>query len=206
MIVVEERWAPVRGFEGAYEVSDLGRVRSLSRMVTERRRGGHVGKFFREGRILRPGLSGNGYLSVAIGGKSYLVQHLVAAAFLGPKPPGCWVLHGDGVRTHNIVTNLRYGTPTENCADTALHGMQVIGSDFPTAKLHEWTASVVRALRGYWTQAELAMLFEVSASAIQAVHDGRTWRHSPTITLADALEWFWSYGPGAGDPISIGPA
>lgn len=78
-----EKWVPVPGYVGAYEVSDLGRVRSLPRVGPRR-------SF--EGRVLRPGRSTqSGHMSVvlSVGGakKSHNVHAIVMLAFVG-EPPG----------------------------------------------------------------------------------------------------------------------
>ena len=201
-----EIWKPVRGHEGKYEVSDQGRVRSLDRTIWRK-----VGKgtepdssipVYHAGRILRPGRSSNGYLTVYLGGRSVPVQWLVAEAFIGPRPAGLLVLHGDGNRQNNRPQNLRYGTSLDNAADKAVHGRETRGSQYRSAKLHEWTAGVIRSLKGLWSQSELAMLFGVSPAAVQAVHDGRTWRHAPDVDRKDALEWFWAFGPAGAEAIT----
>jgi hypothetical protein len=103
-----ERWKPVVGFEQWYEVSDMGRVRSS-------RRGGL--------RILRPGLSTGGHLSVALGrGNTRMVHALVLAAFVGPRPPGADSRHLDGNYINNRLDNLSWGTRSENIRDAIRHG------------------------------------------------------------------------------------
>ena len=106
---MEEIWKAVPGYEGLYEVSDLGRVRSFARGVN--------------GRLLKPGKASNGYFTVCLGrGKSRTLHSLVAEAFIGPKPSGQEVLHKDGTRTNNCVHNLRYGTRAENIRDAVVQG------------------------------------------------------------------------------------
>lgn len=196
-----EQWMPVVGFEGLYEVSDHGRVRSLDRMVpiTASRMSPSGGVRRAKGRILRPGVSSNGYLTVVIGGHSMPVQHLVAAAFIGPRPDGYLVLHGDGVRSNNAAVNLRYGTRIDNAEDMVSHGTRIIGSQHATAKFCDFTAGVVRALKGHWSQSDLATLFSASPAAIQAIHDGRTWRHADRVSKETATDWVFSFGPAAID-------
>ena len=156
-----EVWLDVVGYEGAYLVSDRGRVYSE---LTKR--------------VLRPGLAANGYLTVALKRRTYLVQHLVMRAFVGPRPCGHYVLHTDGDRRNNALSNLRYGTPTENAADAARHGTRVRGENYRSAKLNDAAAREIRALKGVVSQSQLAKRYGVSPSAIQAVHDGRTWTHA----------------------------
>lgn len=106
---MKEIWKPVPGYEGLYEVSDQGRVRSFARSVS--------------GRLLKPGKASNGYFTVCLGrGKSRTLHSLVAEAFIGPKPIGQEVLHEDGTRTNNCVSNLRYGTRADNIRDAVKQG------------------------------------------------------------------------------------
>ena len=85
--VTPERWLPVVGWEGLYEVSDLGRVRSLPRNTTR-------------GRVLRANPAANGYRQATVfrqgHPKSVYVHHLVAEAFIGPRPEGLEIRHLDG--------------------------------------------------------------------------------------------------------------
>lgn len=113
-----EEWRPVVGFEGLYEVSSEGRVRSLDRNV----RGRH-GMRRISGVLLRPGIASNDYPTVAIGrGNTRTVHSLVAAAFIGPCPIGQEVRHRDGNRRNPRADNLRYGTRGQNIADAILSG------------------------------------------------------------------------------------
>lgn len=104
----QETWKSVEGYEGLYEVSDLGRVRSLDRVTDATRRNAMVIK----GKVLKPGLAANGYYTVALckdgKPKSHTIHSMVAAAFLGPRPDGMVVDHIDGTRVNNSPTNLRY--------------------------------------------------------------------------------------------------
>ncbi|WP_430459238.1 NUMOD4 motif-containing HNH endonuclease [Rhodococcus qingshengii] len=115
LLYANEEWRAVVGREGEYEVSSLGRVRSLDRIVSN--------GSYRRGRVLRPRVLPSGYLRVALGAKddSY-IHRIVAAAFIGPAPDGFDVRHLDGSRAHNVPGNLCYGTRLENMADQRRHG------------------------------------------------------------------------------------
>jgi hypothetical protein len=108
-----ESWRPIPGYEGSYEASDLGRIRSLPRRTT---RGG----------ILRGSTHQFGYRVVHLshfGVKQREGVHvLVARTFLGPRPEGQEVRHRDGNPSNNQVSNLRYGTRSENASDAVEHG------------------------------------------------------------------------------------
>jgi len=205
---MREVWKPVVGHEGAYEVSNLGQVRSLDRVIY--RRFGRTGPYADNlvpktlpGVLLKPQIDRAGYLRVSVGGRPERIQWLVAAAFIGPRPDGAMVLHGNDVKTDNRLTNLRYGDGFDNARDAVANGRTPLGSRHYASRLCEWTATVIRALKGVWSQKDLAMLFGVTASAIQGVHDGRTWAHVAPISRETALDWFYSFGPaGTHTPVN----
>jgi hypothetical protein len=122
-----EEWRAVPGFEGIYEVSDLGRVRSLKRYVPFRT-GPHAGslKLIHE-RILVGSPDRYGYPTVDArhpDGKRHMmrVHQFVLRAFVGEPSPGQECLHGNGNPRDNRLSNLRWGTRSENIYDAVRHG------------------------------------------------------------------------------------
>lgn len=118
----EETWRWVPGYEGAYEVSDHGRVRSWRKWT----RGPaprylkpqpHVKYGHRKVMLWSQGAYDNWY-----------VHRLVLAAFVGPMPEGQITRHLDGDPSNNHLNNLAYGTPAENVADAIRHGTVAKGS------------------------------------------------------------------------------
>lgn len=114
-------WRPVVGYEGAYEVSDAGQVRSIARRDT---RGA-----YRPGRLLAQSTKERGHLAVSLwwGNRRRLigVHRLVLEAFTGPCPDGMEACHYDGDAKNNHLSNLRWDTRVANAADTrrlAAHG------------------------------------------------------------------------------------
>lgn len=109
-----EEWRPVVGYEGVYEVSDLGRVRSVDRWNVDSR----GRKFKRSGRIIAGGKSGAGYPYVVLWRNSReklaYVHRLVAEAFLPPIQGKLEVNHINGVKTDNRAENLEWCTSSEN--------------------------------------------------------------------------------------------
>lgn len=170
-----ERWLPVVGYEGAYEASDHGRVRSVDRI------GGRGRKY--KGRVLRPGLDSSGsHLVVALcrdgRPKTYMVHVLVMLAFVGPPPVGLEICHNDGDGTHNALTNLRYDTRSANMLDRVKHGVMVQGSRCYNAQLTESDIPEIRKrLANGESPASIASDFPVTRAAIYGIRDGRTWKH-----------------------------
>jgi len=162
---MQEIWKPVVGYEKSYEVSDLGRVRSLSRFIRGVSKAGNECKRLKSGRELKPGASSNGYLTVTLNGRSWCIQYLVLSAFVGPRPEKEVCRHLDGVRTNNYLNNLKWVTPKENRADADTHVTSVRGEAYPNAKLTNLTARVIRRLHRRISQNELAKLFKVSHQA-----------------------------------------
>lgn len=113
-----EVWRDIPGYEGAYQVSSLGRVRSVERRVL--RSDGIV--YTIHEKILRPNVNKRGYYSLVLRKNkrdvTREVHGLVALAFLGERTPGDEeVRHIDGDRLNNSAENLRYGTRSQNQLD-----------------------------------------------------------------------------------------
>lgn len=120
----QERWLPVVGYEGYYEVSDQGRVRSVDREVVTRAGWRYTVK----GRVLTQinGSSNIPYkvvnLSKANKARQHSVHVLVLKAFVGPPPPGTESCHSNGSYWDNRLTNLRWDSRSENQKDCVRHG------------------------------------------------------------------------------------
>ena len=119
---MDEQWLPVRGYEGKYEVSDHGRVRTVP--ILHKTRGG--GEAILPSRILtqhkRGGKPGDYYRGVSLTQRSHYVHRLVLEAFVGPCPPGQQCRHLNGIPTDNRLENLAWGTPSEDNFDRIRHG------------------------------------------------------------------------------------
>lgn len=109
----KEIWRPIRGYENLYEVSNLGKVRSLDRLANR-----NGGTMLCKGRILKPLKTSNGYHQVDLynDGKKirFYVHRLVYEAFNGQIPEGMQVNHIDEDKTNNRLDNINMMTPKEN--------------------------------------------------------------------------------------------
>lgn len=168
-------WLPVPGWD-RYEVSDAGIVRSRDMNVGAK--GG--ASAIRKGRVLSQAKSSNGYWVVTLTcgrvRQQVGVHRLVAIAFHGAAPHDkAHVLHSDGDKANNSATNLRWGSPADNHADTERHGRRRKGEAHPGAKL---SAAAAREIKMSSAKASaLAAQYGVTREHVWAVRRGRVWAH-----------------------------
>lgn len=167
MNVVEE-WRPVVGLEGRYEVSSDGHVRNS-----------------RTDHILKP--CGKQYLRVMLPFRraqshqtACAIHVLVAAAFIGPRPPGTVVRHLDGNHHNNASHNLVYGTHKENEADKYRHGRRGPAEMESNAVLTREQVREIRLLGPYDSQRVLAEHYGVDRTLISLILRAKIWRDGPS--------------------------
>jgi hypothetical protein len=167
-----ERWLPVVGWEGFYEVSDLARVRSLPRRTRSGMRGG---------RILKQNPRRAGYMQVGLSREgeaaNYDVHVLVAAAFLGPRPEGEEVCHKNPGKLDNRASALEWGTRAKNVGPDRLRdGQDNRGERSGVAKLTwESVADIRRRVAGGESQRSVARLYGISFQNVSMIVTGKTW-------------------------------
>lgn len=111
---MKETWKSIRGYEGLYEVSDLGRVRSLGRAVNSK----NGSKQRKRVRVLTQEVTIHGYCRVRLydrngDSKRYAVHRVVLETFVGESP--LQVNHRNEIKTDNRLENLEYVSARENC-------------------------------------------------------------------------------------------
>lgn len=168
---MEEVWRDIPGYEGKYQASTEGNIRSLNRVMNVKHKSGTIFERSMRGRVLRPGrFCKAGHLSVVLGhGKAGSPVHqLVALTFLGPCPDGKEVLHKNGDPTDNRLVNLRYGTRTENILDVLRLGKA----------WRKLTMDDVRAIRAALAAGEtgtsIARRMNVCASTVSGIKRGKS--------------------------------
>lgn len=120
--ITNEEWRPITGYEGLYEVSDQGRIRSRDRIVYHPK-----GDLTLKGKIRKIRIDKNGYSHITIYkegiSKTFLVHRLVAITFLGDfTDQGLEVRHGPIGNSDNSLSNLSWGTPGDNESDKIRDG------------------------------------------------------------------------------------
>lgn len=170
-----EIWKDIPGYEGYYQVSNRGRVRSLDRKIY--RSDGK--KHFRRGHLKSLSAKNNGYIQVGLRKdghhKTGLVHQLVALAFLGPQPDGMEVNHKDGDKSNNVLDNLEYVSHKENVT----HFIVVLKKG--SRKLNSRKVYKIREL--YWVDdvkvPDITYLFGVHSTTVRFAALGKTWKHVP---------------------------
>lgn len=169
--MTNESWLPIVGYEGLYEVSDLGRVRSLDRRDS---RGNRI-----NGRLRVLSVMESGHMVVSLcktgNQRSVYVHRLVLEAFVGPCPEGQECLHGDGNGLNNRLRNLRWGTSLENSADASKHGTVARGNKNGRSYLDEATVIAIREAPG--TTRAIATRFGVSCGHVSRLKNSKNWSH-----------------------------
>jgi hypothetical protein len=170
-----EKWLPVVGYEGLYEVSNCGRVRSLARTLNQFGENGG-GTYIREGKMLSPFPSNYGYLCVSLFAaeghkmRQKHVAHLVAEAWIGLRPGGYHIDHKDGDKKNNAVWNLRYIPPKENANAGNFDRNTPQGEDRAGAKLSNADIIEIRRLKTEGMRnKDIAQIFKVSRCHISNI-------------------------------------
>lgn len=168
-----EEWRPVLGYEGFYEVSNYGRIKSLPRMARYKATLRSV-----PARFLQLRIGTHGYLATQLyknkAVKTMTVHKLVAQAFLGPRPFGLFVHHIDFDRLNNHAWNLTYVLFLENlrhrnlCKGERMHSSKLRTVDIPTIR---------QFVRGGMSHAQIGRMFSVSDAAVRDIAHGKTWKH-----------------------------
>ena len=130
-VSLQEEWRAIPGYEGRYDVSTAGRVRTHMRP--------------KDDGVLSQAPGSGGYPRVMLYGvierKAHYVHRLVALAFLGPQPPSQEVRHLDGNRGNPALSNLAYGTTAENSVDSIVHGTHVQARKIHCPQGHPYDAA-----------------------------------------------------------------
>lgn len=178
----KEIWKDIKGYEGFYQISNLGKVKSLKRTISFRRNG--VNNTIKvKTIILSPGKYRGGYLQVSLNkrgkGTTNKMHRLVGQAFIpNPENKPC-INHLNGIKTNNYAQNLEWCTYEENNRHAIKHKLnQMQGEHHPLSKLTEIEVLEIRKLRkkGYKIIL-LANKFNICKGNVSLITSRKAWKH-----------------------------
>jgi NUMOD4 motif-containing protein/HNH endonuclease len=190
-----EIWKDIPEYEGLYQVSNMGRVKSLDRWITQKysREKGYYNRLML-GKIINPFSDKNGYQYVSLSKdnkvKRGCVHYLVLKTFIGERPSSYDCNHLNGQKNDNRLENLEYCTKSDNLKHSyrvlnRKHRKYPIGNQHHKAKLTDSDVINIRQLYSseIHTQKELAQIFGVTQTNISIIVRGEGWKHLPSDTI-----------------------
>ena len=163
---MNEIWKDIPNYEGYYQVSNLGRVKSLDRIITY----SNGKEVYTKGKIIKQSKDSHNRLRLILNKngkkKNYFVHSLVALSFIGEKPDNYIVAHCNGDNNDNRLSNLRYDTIKENSIDMYRHGGKVSIGKFSindVMKIGYFYDS------GNYTMSEIGEMYNVRHSTISKI-------------------------------------
>lgn len=180
MRIVAEEWRAIEGYEGLYEVSDQGRVRSMDRMVPCR----WGGTMMRRGVARNGSKAPNGYLRVDLYRdgvvKYHAIHRLVANAFCEVVGSAETVNHKNGLKRDNRAVNLEWTSQSENSRHAIRTGLRVPRSgESVSTKLK--TADVIEVRRRLAcgdSQQRIANEFGIAQTTVSLISRKETWKET----------------------------
>lgn len=173
-----ERWKDIEGYEGYYQISSLGRVKSLSRSVPHYKKG--VQPIHEK--ILKKRIGKRGYyVSLLSSKKNKLakIHRLIAAAFMPNPENKPFINHKNGIKTDNRIENLEWCTGSENVQHAFNIGLKkgMKGSKHPKANITEEQAKSIKYGHKGLNQLQIAKIYNISNVTVSHIRRGRTWTH-----------------------------
>lgn len=177
-----EIWKDIPGYQGYYQVSDFGRVRSVDRLVVSGCPWHANGMRLSKGKILRQNRHLDGRLNVGLFKEGLReernVHRLVLRTFVSECPDGMEGCHNDGDASNNSLTNLRWDTHQKNMDDQVIHGTRQRGEKSHRAKL---TVALIESARSASArgirQRDIAAMIGVCQATISQALSGERWKH-----------------------------
>lgn len=174
-----EIWKDIQGYEGKYQISNLGKVKSLARLVKNRGNGFKpIGEV-----ILRSRIDEDGYYRVALCRdckyKVVGIHRLVAQYFIKNPYNKPLVCHKNGDCRDNRIENLYWGTVKDNSCDALRHGKINVGDKCNLSTLNEKQVRVIKHIQKRspkFNQAWLGRMFGVNKETINAIFTSRNWK------------------------------
>jgi hypothetical protein len=185
-----EQWKDINGYEGLYQVSSEGRVKSLKRIVVTRDK---VKRTLCE-KVLKLGLCGGGYLIAGLSKnnkrRTLRVHRLVMESFRPTEDSSLQVNHIDGNKLNNMVENLEWCTASENIKHSYKNGMSscFYGEKSNLSKLTNKDVNRIRmAGRCGMQTKEIAKIFNTVPANINHILSGKNWGRLPFNVVCESF-------------------
>lgn len=192
---MEEIWKDIVGFERMYQVSNLGRVKSMGKIIYK---SNGVRQTFSE-RILKPGRGSHGYYGVALYnkgmGETHLIHRLIADAFIPNPDNKPMINHIDSDKTNNSISNLEWVNGKENSNHASVRGrmrrnhnqrinyrLSKIGELNPMSKLSNADVKNIKRLIPFMKQKDIANIYNINATVISNIKNNKRWNSCPLFT------------------------
>lgn len=172
-----EQWRPAKGFEQELEISSLGNLKSIPRMVKVVSKTGIVFERPYKGRTISLNPKKTGYCQVDFRNKKGCYIHrLVAETFIpNPENKPC-VNHINGIKSDNRIENLEWCTHKENITHAINTGLIRTGADSSSSKMKTEDVRLIKFLKNKVSIRNLSEFFNTTYSNIQNINNGYTWR------------------------------
>jgi len=171
-----EIWKEINGYEGLYEVSNLGRIKRLSGALIYKTNNKRT-----EECIMKKIKCSDGYVRINLRNKderkTLLVSRIVAINFIDNPFMKKEVNHIDGDKTNNTVENLEWTTRKENAEHAAINGLMSKGEKHGVSKLKEFEVKDIRKLykNGGISQTKIAKKYSVTQHTVWCIIKNITW-------------------------------
>lgn len=178
-----EIWKDIPEFEGLYQISNYGKVKSLDRYIED----SFNGKRFRKGKYLSPGNNGTGYLFINLWKNNkqhrFYIHRLVCLLFKEDYDIKLDINHKDGIKKNNHHSNLECVTPSENMYHSYNNNLHKSGENHVNSKLlNSDIETIIEMLSNNIPQNIIANKFNVSQQLISNIN---TNKRKNVVTIRD---------------------